>query len=219
MNTKEIEKKITALGYSCHGLLDANGMWLLKPNPAKSPSKLPNVLAMLQGLPQGQYFINCSSGQGKRGAHYDYAIDTRESIQEFSENGNTTSQAATHSFLESEKLGRLEAENEYLKATILELREQIDELNELLNEGEDLDELQAAPPTMQETLIQNLAPVIPPLADKLLSVFDKWINSNGAKEAPAVPVVSNELAEQIAEMVKAKIYEDVNAQKTPQNEY
>ena len=218
MNTKEIEKKINALGYSCHGLLDANGMWLLKPNPAKSPSKLPNVLTMLQGLPQGQYFINCSSGQGKRGAHYDYAIDTREAITEFSENGLKTSQAATQSFLESEKLGRLEAENEYLKTTILELREQIDELNEMLNEGEALDELEAAPPTMQETIMQNIAPVIPPLADKLLSVFDKWLNAGNAAQ-PAAPVVTNELAEQIAEIVKAKIYSDVNAQTPQTNEY
>lgn len=211
MDYKAIETKIKGLQYKCHGLLDENKIWLLKPNPSKDPSRLPNILKMLQDLPPGLYTINCSNGQGLRGAHYNYPIDTREAKTEFSENG-ILSQGAARNTADAEKIARLESENEYLKAKIAELEEQLEELEEILDEEPET--IEAAPPTLQQTLLENLAPAIPPLADKLLSIADLWLKSKMPNlEPPAQPAgISPELAEQIANLVKAKIYADVNEQ-------
>lgn len=209
MDHNDIEKRIKNLDYKCHGLLDSNRLWVLKPNPAKDPSKLPNIMKMLKTLPEGIYEINCSNGQGLRGAHYNFPIDTREAKTEFFENGNL-SQAATMNNLDATKMGRLESENAFLKQRLAEMEAQIEELCEELEE--EPEELAAAAPTFQQTLLENLAPVIPPLADKLLAIADNWINSRKPQPVEQSPVISADLAEQIAEMVKAKIYADVNQQ-------
>jgi len=209
MDFTAIEKKISNLDYKCHGLLDSNKLWVLKPNPTKDPSKLPNILKMLKSLPPGLYEVNCSNGQGLRGAHYNFPIDTREAKTEFFENGNL-SQAAAMNNLDATKLGRLESENDFLKQRLAELELQIEELNDLLDE--EPEELAAAPPTLQQTLLENLAPVIPPLADKLLAIADSWIKSKTPQPIAEAPTITPDLADQIAEMVKAKIYAEVNQQ-------
>jgi len=224
MKLSEIEKKVKALNYPCHGLLDANRLWLLKPNAARTPSKLSNVLQMLEGLPAGTYYINCSSGQGKRGAHYDYEVDTREAIEDFPKIAFPLSQAAPEIASNAEKMGRLEAENEYLRMQLASLETQLDEITaDLLEDANDLSEAAPLPQTLQEKVLENLLPVIPPLADKLVSLLEKWLTKPAAiSETHFPPQMPQAMADQIAEMVKAKIYAEAHAENNsnqPQDEF
>lgn len=206
MTLKEHQAKIQKLPYKTHALRTAAGKRLIGANAVNEPSRLPKIIQALEDLEPGDYVVRCSNGS-KDG--YDYAISTIAKPTNAPAPNVSFSQAATEDLKTAERLGRLEAENAFLKIQLSEAGARIQELEaealETLAEGEDL-EAEDLPPTPKEQLLEAIAPVIPALADRALALVDKFLNkpAPGLAEAPKPVVIDYD---RLAEMVKNKLIE------------
>lgn len=206
MTLKEHQAKIQKLPYKTHALRTAAGKRLIGANAVNEPSRLPKIIQALEDLEPGDYVVRCSNGS-KDG--YDYAISTLAKPTNAPAPNVSFSQAATDDLKTAERLGRLEAENAFLKLQLSEAGARIQELEaealETLAEGEDL-EAEDLPPTPKEQLLEAIAPVIPALADRALALVDKFLNkpAPGLSEAPKPVVIDYD---RLAEMVKNKLIE------------
>lgn len=206
MTLKEHQAKIQKLPYKTHALRTAAGKRLIGANAVNEPSRLPKIIQALEDLEPGDYVVRCSNGS-KDG--YDYAISTLAKPTNAPAPNVSLSQAAPDDLKTAERLGRLEAENAYLKLQLSEAGARIQELEaealETLAEGEDL-EAEDLPPTPKEQLLEAIAPVIPALADRALALVDKFLNkpAPGLAEAPKPVVIDYD---RLAEMVKNKLIE------------
>ena len=206
MTLKEHQAKIQKLPYKTHALRTAAGKRLIGANAVNEPSRLPKIIQALEDLEPGDYVVRCSNGS-KDG--YDYAISTLAKPTNAPAPNVSFSQAATEDLKTAERLGRLEAENAFLKLQLSEAGARIQELEaealETLAEGEDL-EAEDLPPTPKEQLLEAIAPVIPALADRALALVDKFLNkpAPGLAEAPKPVVIDYD---RLAEMVKNKLIE------------
>lgn len=206
MTLKEHQAKIQKLPYKTHALRTAAGKRLIGANAVNEPSRLPKIIQALEDLEPGDYVVRCSNGS-KDG--YDYAISTLPKPTNAPAPNVSFSQAATDDLKTAERLGRLEAENAFLKLQLSEAGARIQELEaealETLAEGEDL-EAEDLPPTPKEQLLEAIAPVIPALADRALALVDKFLNkpAPGLSEAPKPVVIDYD---RLAEMVKNKLIE------------
>jgi hypothetical protein len=209
MTLKEHQARILKLPYKTHALRTANGKRLITANPVTKPSALPKIILALEDMDPGDYVIRCSNGS-KDG--YDYPISTVAKQTNAPAPNVSFSQAPTEDLKTAERLGRLEAENDYLKTQLAEANDRIRalEAEETLEEGEDLD-LDDLPPSPKEQLLEAIAPVIPALADRALAVIDKFLNkpAPGLAEAPKpVPIDYDRLAEMVKDkLIEAQQYE------------
>ena len=216
IDLKKLQKQVEELGYKSHGLYSAEGQCILVHNMAKNPSNLPQIMRMLASLPPGKYFINCSNGAGRKYAHYDFPVtiegSTTAENQNLSEMVKTSSSGAQAPGIDAIEFGRLQAENEALKARLSEI-----EAAALEDEDEDEDEEPAAP-TLSEKAIEAVLPIIPTLADKLLAVLDRHITPPAAQplSEPQKLVLDAESIQQIAAHVKNMVMQDLQ-QMEPDN--
>jgi hypothetical protein len=214
LDVKKLQKQIDELGYKSHGLYHAAGNCILTHNMAAKPSNLPQILRMLPSLPPGDYIINCSNGQGRKYAHFDYPVTiegtSKSKDQIASEMVQMSSNGSTSQLADAQTFGRLEAENEYLKTQIAELRSQLAEDPEEEEEEEE-EELEPMP-TLKDKALEQILPIIPTLADKLLAVLDRYIAPAPAPLAEAPPQklhLDQETINQIATHVKNMVMQDL----------
>ena len=210
----ETKKKIGKLGYPSHGLKTADGRWILKPNGPRKESNLDQIFSMLETLPPGNYVVYCTK-PGSRGAGYDYPVTTDQQSQ----NSNTflLSQPATVHNPDSERLGRLEAENAFLREQLETLKTQLSEIEAEPDEDED-EGFSEDMTTGPGGLMEALAPAVPALVDKALALMDNYINRN--KPQPETSLMERNPMDQInmdqlAEMVVQRI---MAANKTGDND-
>jgi len=203
MTLKEHQAKIQKLPYKTHALRTAAGKRLIGANAVNEPSRLPKIIQALEDLEPGDYVVRCSNGS-KDG--YDYSISTLAKPTNAPATNVSTSQANTDDLKTAERLGRLEAENAFLKLQLSEAGARIQELEaealETLAEGEDLEE-EDLPPTPKEQLLEAIAPVIPALADRALALVDKFLNKPAPSLSEPKPLAID--YERLAEMVKDKL--------------
>lgn len=203
MTLKEHQAKIQKLPYKTHALRTAAGKRLIGANAVNEPSRLPKIIQALEDLEPGDYVVRCSNGS-KDG--YDYSISTLAKSTNAPVTNVSTSQASTDDLKTAERLGRLEAENAFLKLQLSEAGARIQELEaealETLAEGEDLEE-EDLPPTPKEQLLEAIAPVIPALADRALALVDKFLNKPAPSLSEPKPLAID--YERLAEMVKDKL--------------
>ena len=211
---RETKKKIEKLGYPSHGLKTADGRWILKPNGPRKESNLEQIFSMLETLPPANYVVYCTK-PGSRGAGYDYPVTTDNQ----SNNPNTflLSQPATVPNPDSERLGRLEAENAFLREQCETLKTQLAEMEAEPEEMEDEDGLSEDDTTGTGGLMEALAPAVPALVDRALALMDNYINRN--KPQPTALMDQNPMdqinLDQLAEMVVNRI---MAANKTVDND-
>jgi hypothetical protein len=196
LDTKKLQKQIDELGYKSHGLFHAAGNCILTHNTAAKPSNLPQILRMLPSLPPGDYFINCSNGQGRKYAHFDFPVTIESSSKSqnpiASEMVPLSSNGSSSQFQDAHNFGRLEAENEYLKAQLAELRAQLAEDPEEEEEEDDF--------------LEDLEP--------MPTLKDKYTNPAPAPLAEAAPQkmhLDQETINQIATHVKNMVMQDLTA--------
>jgi len=211
MDIKQHQAKIAKLPYRCYSLRSAAGKRLISANAANQPSKLPAIIAALEDMPPGDYVIRCSNGS-KDG--YDYPINTATQGTNAPAPNVSFSQAATEDLKTAERLGRLEAENVYLRQQLAEAGERIQALEAEALEAdwdEEADDILAEQaPSPKEQILEAIAPVIPALADKALALVDRFLNKPTAQPlsdrapAPAAPIIDYE---RLAEMVSQKLME------------
>jgi hypothetical protein len=213
MDLKQHQAKIEEISkgnYVQHSLLDNNGNKLISANPYNKPSKLPDIIRSLKGMPEGQYIIRCSKGKNSQ---FDYPINTATPGTNAPATNVSLSQAATDDLKTAERLGRLEAENAYLRQQLAEAGERIQALEaEALEEdwNDEADDILGDPaPSPKEQILEAIAPIIPALADKALALVDRFLNKPAAQplseRAPApAPVIDYE---RLAEMVSQKLME------------
>jgi hypothetical protein len=218
LDTKKLQKQIDELGYKSHGLYHAAGNCILTHNMAAKPSNLPQILRMLPSLPPGDYVINCSNGQGRKYAHFDFPVTIEGSSKGkdpiASDMVPLSSNGSTSQFQDAHNFGRLEAENEYLKTQLAELRAQLAEDPEEEEEDDDFLEDLEPTPTLKDKAIDAILPILPTLADKLLAVLDKYTNPTPAPLAEAAPQkmhLDQETINQIATHVKNMVMQDLTA--------
>lgn len=214
LDTKKLQKQIDELGYKSHGLFHAGGNCILTHNMAAKPSNLPQILRMLPSLPPGEYIINCSNGQGRKYAHFDYPITiestSKSKDQLASEMVPLSSAGSTSLFQDAHTLGRLESENEFLKVQLAELRAQLAEDPEDEEDDDFLEDFEPMP-SLKDKAIDAILPILPTLADKLLAVLDKYTNPAPAPIAEAAPQkmhLDQETINEIAKHVKNMVMED-----------
>jgi len=209
---RETKKKIEKLGYPSHGLKTADGRWILKPNGPRKESNLEQIFSMLETLPPANYVVYCTK-PGSRGAGYDYPVTTENPV-----NPNTfhLSQPATVPNPDSERLGRLEAENAFLREQCETLKSQLAEMDA---EPEEMEEegLSEDDTTGPGGLMEALAPAVPALVDRALALMDNYINRNKPQATPLMeqnPMDQINM-DQLAEMVVQRI---MAANKTVHND-
>jgi len=209
---RETKKKIEKLGYPSHGLKTADGRWILKPNGPRKESNLEQIFSMLETLPPANYVVYCTK-PGSRGAGYDYPVTTENPV-----NPNTfhLSQPATVPNPDSERLGRLEAENAFLREQCETLKSQLAEMDA---EPEEMEEegLSEDDTTGPGGLMEALAPAVPALVDRALALMDNYINRNKPQPTPLMeqnPIDQINM-DQLAEMVVQRI---MAANKTVHND-
>lgn len=209
---RETKKKIEKLGYPSHGLKTADGRWILKPNGPRKESNLEQIFSMLETLPPANYVVYCTK-PGSRGAGYDYPVTTENPV-----NPNTfhLSQPATVPNPDSERLGRLEAENAFLREQCETLKSQLAEMDAEPEEMED-EGLSEDDTTGPGGLMEALAPAVPALVDRALALMDNYINRNKPQPTPLMdqnPMDQINM-DQLAEMVVQRI---MAANKTVNND-
>jgi hypothetical protein len=209
---RETKKKIEKLGYPSHGLKTADGRWILKPNGPRKESNLEQIFSMLETLPPANYVVYCTK-PGSRGAGYDYPVTTENPV-----NPNTfhLSQPATVPNPDSERLGRLEAENAFLREQCETLKSQLAEMDAEPEEMED-EGLSEDDTTGPGGLMEALAPAVPALVDRALALMDNYINRNKPQPTPLMeqnPIDQINM-DQLAEMVVQRI---MAANKTVHND-
>lgn len=217
LDTKKLQKQIDELGYKSHGLFHAAGNCILTHNMAAKPSNLPQILRMLPSLPPGEYIINCSNGQGRKYAHFDFPVTientSKSQNQIASDMVPLSSAGSTSQFQDAHTLGRLESENEFLKVQLAELRAQLAEDPEDEEDDELLEDLEPMP-SLKDKAIDAILPILPTLADKLLAVLDKYTNPAPAPIAEPAPQkmhLDQETINQIATHVKDMVMQDLTA--------
>jgi hypothetical protein len=211
MDLKQHQAKIAKLPYRCYSLRSAAGKRLISANAANQPSKLPAIIAALEDMPPGDYVIRCSNGS-KDG--YDYPINTATQGTNAPAPNVSFSQAPLEDIKTAERLGRLEAENAFLRQQLAEAGERIQALEAEALEAdwdEEADDILAEQaPSPKEQILEAIAPVIPALADRALALVDRFLNKPTAQPlsdrapAPAAPVIDYE---RLAEMVSQKLME------------
>ena len=194
----EVKKKIQKLGYPSHGLKTADGKWILKPNGPRAESNLDQIFNMLDTLPPDNYVVYCTKG---RGAGYDYPVPTNGS---FGTPMFPPSQTVPQANPDAERLGRLEAENAFLREQLESLKKQLDECDLAEDEDDDIDLADDQEPIPQQSgLMEALAPAVPALVDKALALMDNFINRNKPQQLAEGPKEID--YDQLAEIVVQKI--------------
>lgn len=194
----EVKKKIQKLGYSSHGLKTADGKWILKPNGPRKESNLDQIFSMLETLPPDNYVVYCTKAGTRAG--YDYPVPTNGS---FGAPMLQTSQPAAQPNPDAERLGRLEAENAFLREQVESLKKELEECN-LEDEDPDFGLADDEPELPQQSgLMEALAPAVPALVDKALALMDNFINRNKPQQLSEGPKPID--YDQLAEIVVQKI--------------
>jgi hypothetical protein len=194
----EVKKKIQKLGYTSHGLKTADGKWILKPNGPRKESNLDQIFSMLETLPPDNYVVYCTKAGTRAG--YDYPVPTNGS---FGATMLQTSQPATQPNPDAERLGRLEAENAFLREQVESLKKELEECN-LEDDDQDFGLADDEPELPQQSgLMEALAPAVPALVDKALALMDNFINRNKPQQLSEGPKAIN--YDQLAEIVVQKI--------------
>lgn len=207
---KQLQKDIEALGYKCHGLWTANGQCLLRHNMAKDESNLPQIIKMLQSLPAGHYYVNCSNGAGKKYAHFDFPIHLEGNAPAIQNASEIVKSPAGHdSNIDPVQYGRLQSENELLKAQLAEYEAMANE------EPDDDDDDEPAAPTLSEKAIEAILPVLPTLADKVIGYLDRVLGQPAPlAEKPAQQPQQIQLdpasIQQLAQVVKDMVIQDLS---------
>lgn len=195
----EVKKKIQKLGYSSHGLKTADGKWILKPNGPRKESNLDQIFSMLETLPPDNYVVYCTKAGTRAG--YDYPVPTNNGS--FGATMFPPHQPPTQANPDSERLGRLEAENAFLREQVESLKKQLDECNLAEDEDPDIDLGEDEPEQQQSGLMEALAPAVPMLVDKALALMDNFINRNKPQQLSEGPKPID--YDQLAEIVVQKI--------------
>lgn len=209
VNLKEVQKKVSSLGYKCHGLIGPDGQYIEKPNGAGKLDKLPGIITKLENLPGGKYVIIGTTG-ARGGGSYRYEVDTTsEAKTEFPENGISLA-GHQQPLIDPVEFGRLQAENASLKNEIQDLIERIGDLEDELNNIDQDEQLAAAPQSPAQLAIEAMVPIIPALGDRALQMLDNYLNKN--KPAPAAAELSPDQIQAIAAAVQSRIYADLQAQ-------
>lgn len=194
----EVKKKIQKLGYSSHGLKTADGKWILKPNGPRKESNLDQIFSMLETLPPDNYVVYCTKAGTRAG--YDYPVPTNGS---FGAPMLQPSQPAAQPNPDAERLGRLEAENAFLREQVESLKKELEECN-LEDEDPDFGLADDEPELPQQSgLMEALAPAVPALVDKALALMDNFINRNKPQQLSEGPKPID--YDQLAEIVVQKI--------------
>lgn len=194
----EVKKKIQKLGYSSHGLKTADGKWILKPNGPRKESNLDQIFSMLETLPPDNYVVYCTKAGTRAG--YDYPVPTNGS---FGAPMLQTSQPAAQPNPDAERLGRLEAENAFLREQVESLKKELEECN-LEDDDQDFGLADDEPELPQQSgLMEALAPAVPALVDKALALMDNFINRNKPQQLSEGPKAID--YDQLAEIVVQKI--------------
>jgi len=219
---KQLQKDIEALGYKCHGLWTESGQCLLRHNLAKDTSNLPQIIKMLQSLPPGRYFVNCSNGAGKKYAHFDFpVIMESNSTSNISNASEIVKSPAGHdSNIDPVTFGRLQSENEMLKAKLEEMQALSEKADE--EEEEEEEEEKEPEPSLQDKAIEALLPVLPTLADKVIGYLDRVLLPPVplADKAPAAPQqiqLDPASIQQLAEVVKKMVIQDLAQMQSEEN--
>lgn len=199
MTLIEIRQNIEKLGLLSTGLFQ--GEKKLISYCRQDKSNLDKIMDMVPSLPPGVYEIRARKTNANDPVIYQ--VDTRDR-RLFGEQDTNVSQ--DHSRIgtknlsdnQVQKLGQLEAKVEYLEtmladrdATIESLNQTIDMLEselELLENAEpnpgSLQDQPLQPKSMQDVLVESLAPVIPSLADKVLTWLDKQVTPGQTAPPP-----------------------------------
>lgn len=194
----EVKKKIQKLGYTSHGLKTADGKWILKPNGPRKESNLDQIFSMLETLPPDNYVVYCTKAGTRAG--YDYPVPTNGS---FGATMLQTSQPAAQPNPDAERLGRLEAENAFLREQVESLKKELEECN-LEDDDQDFGLADDEPELPQQSgLMEALAPAVPALVDKALALMDNFINRNKPQQLSEGPKAID--YDQLAEIVVQKI--------------
>jgi len=197
----EVKKKIQKLGYSSHGLKTADGKWILKPNGPRKESNLDQIFSMLETLPPDNYIVYCTKAGTRAG--YDYPVPTNGS---FGAPMLPPSQPVAQANPDAERLGRLEAENAFLREQVESLKKELEECN-LEEDSQDIDlgdDYEEEIPN-QSGLMEALAPAVPALVDKALALMDNFINRNKPQQLSEGPkeIDYDQLAEIVVQRIMA----------------
>jgi len=208
VNLKEVQKKVSSLGYKCHGLIGPDGSYIEKPNGSARPDKLPGIITKLEHLPPGKYVILGTTGT-RGGGSYRFDVDTSIVNTEFPKNGISLA-GPQQPEIDPVEYGRLLAENANLKNEIADLVDRVQDLEEQIDlENEEI-ELAAAPPSASQLALEAVMPLLPALGDRALSLLDNYLNRS--KPQPQSNELTQDQIQAIAAAVQARIYADVQAQ-------
>lgn len=211
------------LGFSHYGLQDSDKRFVKK-NHIVSEISIAELKEMVYSLPAGDYVLVCSNGGRSEKVYYPFNTANASPPPPISENQDFPKMVSkTHKEIDPEKFGKLTAQLEYQETKIRELETRVaelqsendvllSELSELETEQNELSE-PPPPPTAQDKLLDAVAPVIPVLAENLIS-FLKSKNTAPAQLAQPAPIDYEKLAEQVLKLSnEAQTAENANTWK------
>jgi|688.fasta_scaffold23832_11 hypothetical protein len=182
----ELKKNLERSPYKKFELVRSNGKVCISRTTGKytdqqKKTDLDSIFTTLESLPKDNYTIRAFLNGSPKSDSFDYPVTLSE--QNTLEALSVLSQPSTGDLSSAERLGRLEAENAFLKEQLDSLKTQLAE-GDLEDEYEDPEEILEEEAEPAPGYMELLAPAIPGLVDRVLSILDVYLDKQKAKTAP-----------------------------------
>jgi hypothetical protein len=183
----ELKKVLDKSPYKKFELVRSNGKVCISRTTGKytdqqKKTDLDNLFTTLESLPKDSYTIRAFLNGSPKSDSFDYPVSLSENAH--LEAISVLSQPSTSDLSSAERLGRLEAENAYLKDQLENLKNELLEAEQEAEVEEDLEDYLEEEETPAPGYMELLAPAIPGLVDRVLSILDIYLDKQKNKAAP-----------------------------------